>query len=297
VRAISDSAHAERIVAEHRLAGYDAIKVYSGVSAQPYGVLMRAANRAGIPVVGHVPVQVGLQGAVAAGQKTFEHAEDLFQTYFAYRMDNAKLDSLVVELNGKNVCVAPTLVVFGIVVKHFEQYPDLTALMAMPELAFVEPGRRTAWAPENNSYVRRQQSPERVPEIAARVREQFAFMKRITAALHVGGVPIVAGSDANVPFTIPGFSLHDELGYLVKDAGLTPHAALLAATRVSAECMGIADEVGTVAVGQRADLLLLNANPLDDVRHLKQRTGVMARGRWRTEAELQQRMSSRRAVP
>ena len=92
--------------------------------------------------------------------------------------------------------------------------------------------------------------------------------------------------DRGNPFVVAGFALHEELANLVQ-AGLSPYEALRAATSGAAEFMGAGDEWGVVAVGARADLLLLEANPLEDVRNAAQRVGVMVRGKWFEQAELQ----------
>ena len=94
------------------------------------------------------------------------------------------------------------------------------------------------------------------------------------------------GTDANTAGSVPGFAVYDELEALV-ESGLTPYQALRTATAHAAELLGAVDEFGTLAVGRRADLLLLEANPLDDVGHVARRVGVVAKGRWFTEAKLQ----------
>ncbi|HSR50251.1 MAG TPA: amidohydrolase family protein [Acidobacteriota bacterium] len=96
-------------------------------------------------------------------------------------------------------------------------------------------------------------------------------------------------TDAGFIAVIPGFSIHEELGLFV-EAGLTPYQALRAATFKAASFAGALDEFGTLRQGRRADLLLLEANPLEDVAHVRQRAGVMVRGRWLSEAELQRRL-------
>lgn len=294
VRELADSAAAEEVVRDHLQAGYDAIKVYVGVDAEPYRILARRAAELGIPVVGHVPVAVDVETAVRSGQRTLEHAEDLLQSYFKMQMDPARIPALVRVLKESGACVTPTLVVFGYVVRHAEQFPELKELMARPELRFVDPARLAAWSPDRNPYVRRwRQRAEEVPGYAQAFAEQWRFMHRIVAALDTAGVPILAGSDANIAFTLPGFSLHEELQLLVGGAGLTPFEALRAATATPAECMGAEREVGAVRPGQRADLLLLTGNPLNDITNLQRRVGVMARGRWLPEAVLQDRMARR----
>jgi imidazolonepropionase-like amidohydrolase len=96
---------------------------------------------------------------------------------------------------------------------------------------------------------------------------------------------LAAGSDAGIPFTLPGYSLVEELHFL-HGAGLTRHQALRAATRSAAECMGMADEFGAVAPGLRADLLLLDRDPRADLSAVADPAGVMVRGRWLPRAEL-----------
>jgi imidazolonepropionase-like amidohydrolase len=126
----------------------------------------------------------------------------------------------------------------------------------------VRTSLRGRWGPEVNSYVARmRQRAAEVPAIAARNREQFEFMRAMTGALHRGGVSLAAGSDAGIPFTLPGYSLAEELHFL-HGAGLTRHQAL----RAAAECMGKADEFGAVAPGLRADLLLLDRDPRAELR-------------------------------
>ncbi len=107
-----------------------------------------------------------------------------------------------------------------------------------------------------------------------------AFTRRLTGALHRAEVPIVAGTDAmEMELIVPGFSFHRELR-LLREAGLTPYEVIFAATRAPATFLGRSNEFGTIAVGQRADLLLVSGNPLENLAHLSTPSGVMARGRW-----------------
>jgi len=113
------------------------------------------------------------------------------------------------------------------------------------------------------------------------------FYEQMTLALHAAGVPILTGTDTGVEGGLP-VHIHRELELLVK-TGLSPYEALIAATKnaaMSVKRMGVDDAFGEVAVGQRADLLLLSSNPLQDVRATRQRLGVMSRGRWYPQSEL-----------
>jgi imidazolonepropionase-like amidohydrolase len=111
-----------------------------------------------------------------------------------------------------------------------------------------------------------------------------ARRKEVLAALVGSGVRVVAGTDAGVFYVFPGFSLHEELRNLV-DAGLSPYRALRAATVDAAASLEASDR-GRIAAGQRADLLLLDSDPLADITHVNRRVGVMAGGRWFAQSAL-----------
>jgi imidazolonepropionase-like amidohydrolase len=112
---------------------------------------------------------------------------------------------------------------------------------------------------------------------------------KIVHGLRERGAHVLLGTDSPKPTVLPGFSLHDELQSFVH-AGLTPYEALRAGTSDAAIFLHQEKEFGTIAVGLRADLLLLKANPLENVDNIEKRVGVMSAGRWITEAELQQRL-------
>ena len=121
--------------------------------------------------------------------------------------------------------------------------------------------------------------------------KQLVQLRRdLLKALHDGGAPIALGSDAPQFFNVPGFSIHHELRMMVA-SGLTPYEVLATGTREAARYFDAADEFGTVAPGMRADLILLDADPLADVGNVKRRAGVMLRGKWWSEAEIQARLA------
>ena len=118
-------------------------------------------------------------------------------------------------------------------------------------------------------------------------RARFLALRRtLVRALHEAGAKLLVGSDGPQFFMTPGYGVHRELEALV-GAGLSPYAALEAATRTPAEYLGRADAVGTVATGKRADLVLLEADPLADIRNAQRIAGVMVGGRWVPGAELE----------
>ncbi len=114
-------------------------------------------------------------------------------------------------------------------------------------------------------------------------------MRGLVKSMYDAGVPLMTGTDALNPMAVPGFSLHRELALFV-NVGIPNHETLRAATAGPAQFMGETEEWGTVATGRRADLVLLNANPLEDINNTKRIEGVMVRGRWLAGEAIQQRL-------
>ena len=121
-------------------------------------------------------------------------------------------------------------------------------------------------------------------------RRVAALRRRILAALQAGGANIALGTDSPQIFSVPGFAMHHEMALYV-EVGMTPYEVLEIGTRRPAEYFGAEDEFGTVAVGRRADLMLLAANPLDDVGNVRDPAGVMIGGRWIPAAEIADRLA------
>lgn len=145
------------------------------------------------------------------------------------------------------------------------------------EMRFISPKQRTLW--------KRLRFRDNQPMNLQLVKQASRIRLKMTYALHQAGAKILLGTDAMAPFVVPGFSIHDELRNLVA-AGLTPYGAIRAGTRDAAEFLQGLDRFGRIAIGKRADMLLLQANPLDNVDNVAKRTGVMVRGRWLPQAEL-----------
>lgn len=282
VDAIHSEVEARRFVRTAKSQGYDAIKVHRPLPPELFVAVADEARRLHIPLVGHAPDhRVGLGGAARAGQRTIEHAESIMQEGTNQQWpDSSDIPRLVRQLAGTGVCVTPTLVVFKSVVEMTEQHPRLSGLLARPEMQLVSPELRAAWMPARNEYVTRWRGHEaEVPGALLKFRRQYVWMQHLTKALSNSGIPIVAGSDAPGGMAIPGFSLLEEL-HLLSEAGLSPYRVLAAATRDAARCLGGDSEFGTIRVGKRADVILLDRNPLVDLSALQTPVGVVLRGRW-----------------
>ena len=158
-----------------------------------------------------------------------------------------------------------------------DQISDLESLLTQPEIAYVNPSHfRMRWLPGENVYSTFDSS---------RYSEYLVAHKKMLFALNEAGVPLMSGTDTPLPIMIPGFALHEELAVMV-DIGLSPYDVLRTSTYNPAMYLGELDEFGTIEVGKRADLVLLKANPLEDITNTQLIDGVMVRGRWYTRADL-----------
>jgi imidazolonepropionase-like amidohydrolase len=136
-----------------------------------------------------------------------------------------------------------------------------------------------SWTAAHENRLRNPQPP---PDAARTIaRNRVALLR----ALHEGGVQILMGTDAPQQFSVPGFSIHHELRKMA-ESGMTPYEILVTGTRNVGRYFAGSDRFGIIAPGNRADMLLLQANPLQDLRNLERRSGVMVRGRWLPEAEI-----------
>ena len=291
---LTDPAQAEPVVLEQKEAGYDFLKPYAGLKLDVYDALVAAAKKHGMRFMGHVPDAVGLERVIAAGQSSIEHLDGFAAVAQAAdspyagktdsrlmlrawkHVDGARLAGLADRCAKNGVWNCPTLVVL----EKWVGPEAAQAQMSRPEMKYVTPVLLAFWKPEN-SYLTRLPA-----EVLDAVAGGDADRKRCVGILHQHGARILAGTDMGNPFVVAGWALHEELANLVQ-AGLSPYEALRAATSGAAEFMGAPKEWGSVAVGARADLLLLEANPLEDVRNAAKRVGVMVRGKWFEQAALQ----------
>jgi Amidohydrolase family len=285
----------ERLVVEQKRAGYDLVKTHGDFSREAFRRLMRVARRERIKVIGHLPRNLGIAPVFEEHMDAVAHAEEFIYSYFFFDappqlpeagpetrrrfLENAekRIPELAAATARAGTWVVPNLVAYRMIV---EQGKDVASVLARPETRYVPPGVAADWQPGQNRYDRKYS-----PEMAEHMTWRLGLISKLTGALGGEGVPMMAGTDAPIPGVVPGFSLHDELKLLVA-TGLTPYEALRTATVNPAVFLGQPDEFGTLIVGARADLLLLDANPLSDVSNAARRAGVMVRGRWLVESEL-----------
>jgi imidazolonepropionase-like amidohydrolase len=280
---VNSPADAVRMVRDQRAAGWDLLKVHPGLTLAEYDAMARTAAEEGIRFGGHVPADVGLMHAIRMGQETFDHVDGYVEYVGGAEgpVDPAKLDSAVTATREAGAAVVPTMALWEVLFGTL----DLDSLRAMPELRYTSAQSVQQWT---NAYNQRRAAPQ---YDAATARRVIAARQQVLAALHRGGARILMGTDAPQQFSVPGFSLHREFPRM-RAAGMTPYDILVTGTRNVGEYFQRQDAFGTVAVGRRADLLLLDANPLADVANLQRIAGVMARGRWMPGDEIRTRLEA-----
>lgn len=270
----SSASEAARLVADQKAFGVDHLKVHENLSVEAYDAIAAAARAAGLDFGGHVAAAVGVRRALAAGQKSIDHLDNYADETGG---DSARLAELARATRDAGVWSVPTMALWEV----FMGAEPVDSLAARPELRYVPAQWVAGWRQAVTNI--RQNTP-------ADGGAAVALRLRILRALRDAGAPIAFGTDSPQLFSVPGFSIHREMQSM-RAAGMTPFEILASGTRNVARYYRAEAEFGSVAAGQRADLLLLEANPLADLRNFGRRAGVMVHGRWLPESEIQSRLA------
>ncbi|HKY04474.1 MAG TPA: amidohydrolase family protein, partial [Blastocatellia bacterium] len=252
---------------------------------------VKTAREVGIPFAGHIPNAVGLAGALKAKQSTIEHLDGYIELLEAddspvktadpqtrakelhKYLDERKIAALATATRDAGVWTVPTMILYANIFSR----ETAEALRGREEMKYIPPQMLNQWS-EN----RKGQLANMDPEVGRRLAD---IRKKILKGLQEAGAKIMLGTDAPQLWNVPGFSIHREM-QVMSEAGLTPYQILESGTRNVAVYLNTLAESGTVEVGKRADLILLERNPLESVANVSRRAGVMLRGRWLAESEL-----------
>ena len=273
-------------------AGYDFVKIYSALSPDAFRAIVETAREHRLPVAGHVPRAVGLDTFLTQGAASIEHLSDYasaiesdsspfkgkphwIKRFLGMPIDALRLQAVAQKQASVGVWSVPTLIQ---PLRAMLRADDLKERMASAEVRYMPAGGRNRWHNMASAAAGRMDDDD------WKLAAQGAVNRlQVVSTLRSGGVGILAGTDTPNPFVVPGFSLHDELELLVA-AGFPPGDALAAATREAAR-FAAAPDWGVVETGKVADLVVLDANPLDRISHTRRIHGVMLRGRWISAAD------------
>jgi len=313
--AVANASEARQAVIQSKRDGADFIKVYSLLPRDAYFAIADESKKQDIPFEGHVPISVSAEEASNAGQRSIEHLTGVLSACSSHEAELLKSSqaALAAIIAGRQ---PPVSAVHGAANREWEelaletysrpkaqalfaelkknqtwQCPTLTVLRSVaflddpsftndPRLKYMPRDIRASWDPKTDFRLKTRTAGD-----WARSKKVFSKDAEIVGAMRRAGVEILAGTDTLNPYCFPGFSLHDELGLLVK-AGLSPMEALQAATLNPARFMGKEKDFGTVETGKIADLVLLDANPLNDIANTKRIDAVVLGGRFFPRASL-----------
>ncbi|MDH3646870.1 MAG: amidohydrolase family protein [Gammaproteobacteria bacterium] len=294
-RSVNSPTAARNMARSQHMAGYDFLKLHPGLTRDEYDALVDTANDLDIPFAGHVSAEVGITRTLQARQATIDHLDGYMQALVTadYQPDNAgffgaalvsgvdeqRIDEVAKATAAANVWNVPT----QSLIENFVLPVDADTMATRPEMRYMPASTVATWR-------RRKSDVLASPEYDAASARRFVDVRhRLILALHKAGAKLLLGSDAPQVFNVPGFAIHRELETLV-EAGLTPREALLTGTANPARFFGASNTFGFVRAGLEADLLLLYADPTQNIGNISKIAGVVARGRWLSRETIDRRL-------
>lgn len=278
---------AEANVRAQKTAGYDFLKMHPGLSLENFNAVVSTAKEVGIPFAGHVSIEVGIRRALEAKYASIDHVDGyleglvplslgvdpntngFFGLDFTDIVDQTLIPELVKSTKENNVWIVPTQVLM----EQWVGPEPAENLSNLPEMKYMN--KRTV-----NSWINTKKEVLEDSNYSAEKGDKFNQIRRnIMEALHEAGVGFLLGSDAPQVFNVPGYSIQREMQSMAK-AGFSNYEIIKSGTVNPAIYFGDEDEYGKIKKGLSADLILLDANPLDDIKNMEKQLGVMVRGKW-----------------
>jgi imidazolonepropionase-like amidohydrolase len=290
---------ADKLVRAHKAAGYDFLKLHPGLQRAVYDRIVATSREVGITWAGHISQAVGLEHTLRTHQSTIDHldgfvealaSDDVQQRLLANQpvpltdvirsIDTTKIRRWATAARDAGVWSVPTAYLWESLYAKYDPEPA----SQRPEMQYAPPQMVNGWIQQKRNRSRADSSVT-----PADVQRFLAARRQLLKALADVGAGLLMGTDSPQMFNVPGFALHREIR-LMQEAGVSPYKVLESGTRNVAAYVGKElkqeDQFGTITVGKRADLVLLDANPLSDVANVATRAGVMVRGRWVPKEEI-----------
>ncbi len=292
-RTAPDPQTGARLAREYAAAGFDFLKLHPGLERAVFDAIAKAADEARIPFAGHVSQAVGLERALEARYAVIDHLDGYLEAladpecwqkraagFFAIGLIDCMEAARIPALVERTLRAGTWNVATQSFIEGFAHPPaSAQVLRARADMKYLPPATPDSWMSARARFIGAQ------APTPAQFDRYLDLRRQLIRSLYEAGAPLLVGSDAPQVFNVPGFSAHDELAALV-NAGVPPHAALQAATANVARHFKREGEFGVIAVGQAADCVLLDANPLEDIANTRRIAGVMLRGQWFDRAAL-----------
>ncbi|WP_109300268.1 amidohydrolase family protein [Aquimarina sp. AU474] len=275
-------------VMAYKKEGYDFLKIHPGIQLEVFNQVVKTANEVGITFSGHVPVDVGVRNALKSKYASIDHVDGFLEGlvpesekvnpvdngFFGYNFtplaDESKIDELVQLTATNKVWIVPTQSLY----ERWFSPISADILLKDPEMKYMPASTLLNWQQRKGQYT------EENPNFNEEQWNQFNNIRRkLIKSLQDSGCGILLGSDAPQLFNVPGFSIHHEIDGMIK-AGLTPFQILQSGTINPARFFNKENDFGQVKEGLDADLVILDANPISNIKSLQQIHGVMVKGAW-----------------
>ena len=281
---VANAAEARDAVQRAHTDGYDMMKVYSFLSRESYDAVMSTSKELHMDVVGHIPDALSVEYVVDAGQKLIAHTEEVAK-HARGDYSPERIDYFATRIADGKVWMTPTLITTKAILDVFDH----------PDVHVPPPGHDYVDHPMQvgiRTFITDRLYRPTPANVRTKIRDDFEkFQKPFTKVFHEKGGHLMTGTDSLFPRLVGGFALHAELGELVA-VGLTPYEALRTSTTVPYEFLGESATGGTIELGKRPDVLMVDANPLEDVAAASKISGVFMRGQWLSKDQIDKRMSA-----
>lgn len=292
---------AAKLVRLHKTAGYDFIKLHGGLTNAGYDSMAATARAVGLTWAGHVSTAVGVERTLATGQSTIEHLDGyLFGVRSTGAGDPGNVGDSIRSTDEARFSVLAHATKTGgtwntatmsLYLNIFNRAESPETMAERPEMKYWMKTGVQGWVRGLKSRITSDANNGITPDVAAR---QLELRRRFLKTLADSGAPLLMGTDSPQLFMVPGFSLHREIAEMAA-AGMRPYQIYETGTRNVARYVSTAlkqdGRFGTIVAGNRADLVLLEANPLESVGNLTRRAGVMVRGRWLPKSEIDRQLA------
>lgn len=278
---VTSAGQARERVRQHKQAGWDLLKIHPGLTLEYYQAIADEAKNQGIDFAGHVPEAVGIEQAIILGSRTIDHLDGYMAALggFDKTLTAKDMAPLVALTKMHNIAVVPTEALWQTIIGA----ADVAALQAFDELKYMPAQVKAGW----NRYLQAASGSYYTGDTA---KVHADNRRLLLSELYRAGVTILLGTDAPQLFSVPGLSLRREIPKMTA-AGISNYDILRSGTVLVGEYFADRDSFGQVKAGQRADLLLVDGNPLDDISALYQPAGVMVRGQWLSRSELDTKLA------